>query len=85
MRVPLAAAIVLVLLSSGCESFKGSFQESFDKSFKESCRKQSIQAGASQQIADKYCDCALQKFKETKSMDQSINFCVDKVKSEMHR
>jgi hypothetical protein len=57
-----------------------SFQKSFDKSFKESCRSESIKKGASQQVADKYCDCALAKFKETKSMDQAAKACVAEIK-----
>ena len=84
MRVPLAAGIVLVLICSGCESFQAGFQESFDKNFKESCRTESVKKGASQKVAEKYCDCALAKFKETKSMDQAAKFCVAQVKSDMN-
>jgi hypothetical protein len=84
MRVPLAAGIVLVLVCSGCESFNAGFQKSFDKNFKESCRTESMKSGVSQKIAEKYCDCALAKFKETKSMDQATKTCVAQVKSEMH-
>jgi hypothetical protein len=50
-------------------SMKENFEKNFDKSFKRSCRDGAMKKGASQQIADKYCDCALAKFKETKSME----------------
>jgi len=59
---------------------KESFQKSFDKSFKESCRNGAIKQGAAQQVADKYCDCALAKFKETKSMEQAAKACVAQIK-----
>jgi hypothetical protein len=59
---------------------KESFQESFDKSFKQSCRDGAVKKGADQKIADKFCDCALVKFKETKSMDQAAKACVDQLK-----
>ncbi|HMF91579.1 MAG TPA: hypothetical protein VKL40_13120 [Candidatus Angelobacter sp.] len=61
------------------------FQESFDKSFRESCRTESMKKGATQKVADKYCDCALAKFKETKSMEQAAKACVAQVKSEINR
>jgi len=85
MRIILAVGIALTLISSGCQSAKESFQTSFDKSFKESCRSESIKKGASQKVAEKYCDCALEKFKETKSMEQASKACVEKVKSELNR
>ena len=80
MRIPLAASIALLLLCSGCESMKENFQTSFDKSFKESCRSESMKKGASQKVAEKYCDCALVKFKETKSMEQAAKTCVAELK-----
>jgi hypothetical protein len=85
MRIPLAAGIALVLISSGCGSIKESFQTSFDKSFKESCRSESVKRGATQKVAEKYCDCALVKFKETKSMEQATKACNTQVKSELNR
>jgi len=63
---------------------KENFQQSFDKSFRESCRTEAIKKGAPQKIAEKYCDCTLAKFKETKSMDESAKACLAQVKSEMH-
>jgi hypothetical protein len=83
MRIPLAAGIALVFLSSGCGSMKESFQTSFDKSFKESCRSESMKRGVTQKVAEKYCDCALVKFKETKSMEQAGKACTAEVKSEL--
>jgi len=64
---------------------KESFQTSFDKSFKESCRSESMKKGASQKVAEKYCNCALVKFKETKSMEEAAKACVAQVKSELNR
>jgi hypothetical protein len=60
---------------------KESFQKSFDKSFKESCRTEAMKKGVNQKVADKYCDCALAKFKETKSMEQAGKACVAEIKS----
>jgi hypothetical protein len=84
MRYTLAAAIVLALICSGCGVMQESFQKNFDKSFKESCRDGAMKKGnVSQKIADKYCDCALAKFKETKSMDEASKACVAAVKSDL--
>jgi hypothetical protein len=44
-----------------------------------------MKKGVSQKVADKYCDCALAKFKETKSMEQASKTCVEQVKSEMNQ
>jgi len=63
---------------------KQGFQENFDKSFRESCRTEAMKKGATQKVAEKYCDCTLAKFKETKSMDQSAKTCMAQVKSEIH-
>jgi hypothetical protein len=84
MRIPSTAGIVLVLVCIGCGSMKQNFQENFDKSFKESCRTEAMKNGANQKVAEKYCDCTLAKFKETKSMDQSTKTCLAQVKSEMN-
>jgi len=59
---------------------KESFEKGFDKNFKESCRSEAVKKGAPQQVADKYCDCALAKFKETKSMDQAAKACVAEIR-----
>jgi hypothetical protein len=81
MRFALAAILALVLTSSGCDSFKEGFSESFDKSFKESCRTEAVKKGASQKDAEKFCDCTLAKFKETKSMEQAAKTCNTELKS----
>lgn len=39
-----------------------------------------MKKGAEQKVADKFCDCALGKFKETKSMDQAAKACVAELK-----
>jgi hypothetical protein len=70
-----------VLLTTGCGSFTKGFEEGFDKSFRESCRASALKQGADQAIADRYCECALVKFKETKSMDQSTKACVAQLKA----
>lgn len=85
MRSSLAVGIVFLLTCSGCGSIKENFEKNFDKSFKESCRDGAVKKGASQKIADKYCDCALAKFKETKSMEQASKTCVAQVKADMDR
>lgn len=81
MRFALAAIIALILTCSACDSMTQTFSENFDKSFKESCRTGAMKKGASQQVADKYCDCALAKFKETKSMDEAAKTCMNELKS----
>lgn len=70
-----------VFLLTGCGSMKEGFEKGFDKSFAESCRAEAMKKGAEQKIADKYCDCALAKFKETKSMESATQFCLAQVKS----
>ena len=80
MRFISTAAIAVLLTCSGCGRMQESFQDSFDKSFKESCRNGAVKKGADQKIADKYCDCALVKFKETKSMEQAAKTCVAELK-----
>lgn len=85
MRSILIVAGALILACSGCGSAKKGFDESFDKSFKEGCRSEAMKSGAGQQIVEKYCDCALVKFKETKSMDEATKTCVAEVKSGLNR
>jgi hypothetical protein len=80
MRLIWTAGIAGILACSGRGSMQQSFQESFDKNFKESCRTEAVKKGAEQKIADKFCDCALGKFKETKSMDQAAKACVAELK-----
>ena len=80
MRFISTAAIAVLLTCSGCGRMQESFQESFDKSFKESCRNGLVKKGFSQTNADKYCTCALAKFKETKSMEQAAKACVGEIK-----
>ena len=80
MRFTLAAVIALLLACCGCDSFKQGFSESFDKSYKESCRDKVMKKGLGQQDADKYCDCTLVKFKETKSMDEAAKTCIAELK-----
>lgn len=75
----MTASIALILICSGCDSFKEGFAQSFDKSFKESCRTEAMKKGASQKDAEKYCDCTLAKFKETKSMDQAAKTCISQL------
>jgi hypothetical protein len=73
--------IGLAVFLTGCGSFQKGYQEGFDKSFRESCRAAAVKQGASQVLADQYCECTLVKFKETKSMDQSTKTCVAQLKS----
>jgi hypothetical protein len=80
MRFTLAASLVLILTCSGCDSFKQGFTESFDSSYKQSCRDKVMQKGIGQQDAEKYCDCTLAKFKETKSMDEAAKTCIAELK-----
>ena len=84
MRFISTAAIAVLLTCSGCGRMQESFQESFDKSFKESCRNGAVKKGADQKIAEKYCDCALGKFKETKSMEQAAKACVAEIKGSIN-
>jgi hypothetical protein len=70
-----------VVLLTGCGSMKEGFEKGFDKSFAESCRTETMKSGADQKLADKYCDCALAKFKETKSMDKAAEACAAQVRS----
>jgi hypothetical protein len=74
--------IGLAVFLTGCGSFQKGFDQSFDKSFRESCRASAVKQGASQALADKYCECTLAKFKETKSMDQSTKTCVAQMKAD---
>jgi hypothetical protein len=80
MRFSLAAVIALLLISSGCDSFKQGFSDSFDKSYRQSCRDKVVQKGVSQQDAEKYCECTLAKFKETKSMEDAAKTCIAELK-----
>ena len=63
---------------TGCSSFQQGFNKGFDKSFRESCLNGALKKGADKTVAEKYCDCALAKFKETKSMDQAAELCAPK-------
>jgi hypothetical protein len=82
MRFILTAGTFLLLLTcTACDSFKQGFSQSFDSGFKESCRNGLVKKGFSQTNADKYCTCALAKFKETKSMDDAAKACVAELKS----
>jgi hypothetical protein len=81
MRFTLTASLLLlVLTSSSCDSLKESFMQNFDKSFMDSCRTEAVKRGASQQDAQKYCDCTLVKFKETKSMEEAAKTCIANLK-----
>ena len=80
MRVSCFLALLL-LASAGCGNFTQKFEEGFDKSFKESCRTGAIKEGAAPALANQYCDCALVKYKETKSMDKTKDFCIAQVKA----
>jgi hypothetical protein len=64
----------------GSSSLASSFHEAFDKSFRQSCQSEAVKKGASQDLAEKYCECALVKFKETKSMEQATNTCAAQFK-----
>ena len=54
------------------------FHKGFDKSFHDSCVTGAIKKGADKAVAEKYCDCAVVKFKETKSMDKAAEACAPK-------
>jgi hypothetical protein len=69
--------LMTVLFITSCASF----EKGFDKSFAESCRTEAMKKGADQKMASKYCDCALAKFKETKSMEQATKTCAAEVRS----
>lgn len=80
MRFIWTAGIALTLTCGGCGSMQENFEKTFDKSFTESCRDGAVKKGVDQKIAEKYCDCALGKFKETKSMEQAAKACVAELK-----
>ena len=80
MRPILLTFLILAALT-GCAGMKEGFEKGFDKSFAESCRAEAIKQGADKQLADRYCDCTLKKFKETKSMDQSTKTCAAESKA----
>lgn len=63
---------------------KESFNRGFDKKFIESCRSETQKRGADPRVGEKYCDCALEKFKEHYSTEEAGKFCAAKVRAEMH-
>lgn len=65
-------------LLTSCGGFTEGFNKGFDKSFRESCLNGALKKGADKAVAEKYCECALAKFKETKSMDKAAEACVPK-------
>jgi len=67
------------LLYRGFSTPGSPIQKSFDKNFLSSCQTEAIKKGVTQEIAQKYCECALAKFRETKSMDQATTFCAAQV------
>ena len=71
-KVALAA-----LLLSGCGSVTNGFVNGFDNGFRQSCMDGATKNGASKAQAQSYCDCALAKFKETRSMDQATKACLN--------
>ena len=85
MRTTMAVSICLLLACLGCGTFKDQFNQSFDKSFRQSCRDGAIKRGAEPKIAEKYCECALEKFKETKSMDEASKACVAQIRSGLNQ
>jgi hypothetical protein len=77
-------ALLLVLSNIGCGTLQQSFDSSFDKSFRESCRTSAMKSpNVTQAMADQYCECALAKFKETKSMEKSSAACIEQLKSSL--
>ena len=68
-----------VLAFTGCTSFTSGFQKGFEKgfekSFMESCVRSASKSGASADVINKYCDCAMKKFEKTKSMDKAAAAC----------
>ena len=82
MRFTCFAVFLATLIASGCGGMSQKFVESFDKSFRESCRSGAIKNGAAPAVADRYCECALTQYKETKSMDKATKTCVAQVKAE---
>jgi hypothetical protein len=55
---------------------KSTFENAFDASFKNSCRQSAMRSGyVSQDLADRYCDCALSVFHETHSMIKTAETC----------
>jgi hypothetical protein len=72
---------LVVLVVGGWLFYKGlttpgsSIQQGFDKSFRSSCQSEAMKRGADQDRATRYCECTLEKFKETKSMEKAVGFC----------
>jgi len=81
MRLSCLVFLSGFFLTAGCGGFSQKFEQSFDKSFRESCRSGAVKKGATPALAEQYCECALVKFKETKSMDKAAEVCVAQVKS----
>jgi hypothetical protein len=71
----IAGAVLLAAAISGC-GFTTAFTNSFDSGFRSSCLSGAMKNGASKEVAEKYCECALVKFKETRSMDAAAKACV---------
>lgn len=68
---------VLVLLTN-CGQLTEGFNRGFNKSFRESCLTAAMKKGAGMTEAERYCDCALVKFKESRSMDKAAEACAPK-------
>ena len=77
MTFRLMLLMAAALLLGGCTAVDA-FKQSFDSSFRTSCVASATKNGAAKEVAEKYCECALAKFKETKSMDAAAKACQPK-------
>jgi hypothetical protein len=75
----LGAAVLLVGCGSAKEGFDESFNTKFHESFVASCVKSAVGAGASQEIADKTCNCASDKIKERYSVREKMSLKTDQI------
>jgi len=69
------AVVLLALLTTGCGSVQQGFQKGFDKSFLEKCQTAATGKGATAVRAKTYCECALGKVHDGKSLDEAANLC----------
>ena len=69
------AALLLLLLLTGCSGFKEGFQKGFAKNFLETCVKSAKEKGATETRANEYCQCALKKVNSGDSIDKAAAAC----------
>ncbi len=69
-------ALAAVLVLCGCGTISSGFVNGFDNGFRQSCLEGATKKGAPKEVAQRYCECALAKFKETRSMDQAAKACL---------